>query len=129
MIKSGREYLHPCSSALQAAALKCSWRRTLLIRSTSARLMLPKPIRQKGRESTLPCPLLFPSHLPIFFHHWVHPPPPPQTFFMPRLGVSVFLPKSIGFTKCTAVIFQERQMHVCSVYDKSKRVNGRYVFH
>lgn len=58
------ECLCPHSSVLQAAGLKCSWWRTLLIRSTSTRLTLPKPIRQQGSEAHFPAP--FP------FHH-IHP--------------------------------------------------------
>lgn len=121
MIKSGRVSICiPTAVPCRLLAWRCSWRHTLLIRSTSARLMLPKPIRQKGRESTLPCPLPFPSHLPIFsITGFIHPPPPPPPFLCLIL-VSVFLPKSIGFTKCTNVFFQESQMHICSVYSKSK---------
>lgn len=82
------ECLHPYSSVLQAAGLKCSWWRTLLIRSTSTRLMLPKPIRQQGSEAHFPAPFPFhhihPDFSIIGYIQTLNATPPAFLFFFPN---------------------------------------------
>ncbi len=53
----GREGGRLPSSSSIWLAWNCSWWRTSLIKFSSARLTLPRPIRRPDGECTLPCPL------------------------------------------------------------------------
>lgn len=74
---------------------------------------------RRAVKAHFPAPFPF-HHIYPYFPSLASSTPPPPPPFLCLILVSVFLPKSIGFTKCTNVFFQESQMHICSVYSKSK---------